>query len=193
VWFDGEKEMTDTLPGQILLHGRLREGSTRLLWIGLAMALVGVAAIVFPMISTLVAALLVGWIFLLSGILMFAGAFSIHGTGPFFGALLISLLTTIAGVFLLFNPFAGALALTIVLAVVFLVQGAFETAFAFEMRPAQGWVWMLLSGAASVILALVIAVGLPAISAIALGILLGINFLSTGLGYVFVSRAVAPR
>ena len=98
-----------------------------------------------------------------------------------------------AGVFLLFNPFAGAMALTIVLAVIFLVQGAFEIAFAFDMRPAQGWVWMLLSGAASVILALVIAVGLPAISAIALGILLGINFLSTGLGYVFVSRAAAPR
>ena len=185
--------MTDTLSGQSPLHGRLREGSTRLLWIGLAMTLVGVIAIVFPMISTLVAALLVGWIFLFSGIIMFAGAFSILGTGPFFGALLISLLTTIAGVFLLFNPFAGAMALTIVLAVIFLVQGAFEIAFAFDMRPAHGWVWMLLSGAASVILALVIAVGLPAISAIALGILLGINFLSTGLGYVFVSRAAAPR
>jgi uncharacterized membrane protein HdeD (DUF308 family) len=38
-------------------------------------------------------------------------------------------------------------------------------------------------------LALVIAVGLPGISLIALGILLGINFLSTGLGYIFAARA----
>ena len=183
--------MTETASGQNLLHGRLRAGSTRLLWVGLAMTLIGVVALVFPMASTLVAALWVGWIFLFSGIVMFAGAFNVHGTGPFFGALLISLLTAIAGVFLLFNPFAGALALTIVLAVILLVQGAFETAFAFEIRPAPGWVWMLLSGAASVILSLIIAVGLPVISAIALGILLGINFLSTGLGYVFVSRAAA--
>ncbi len=182
--------MTDVLSGESLLHGRLRASATKLLWVGLAMTLIGVVALVFPMISTLVAALWVGWIFLFSGIVMFVGAFNIHGTGPFFGALLISLLTTIAGVFLLFNPLAGALALTIVLAVIFLIQGAFEIAFAFEMRPARGWIWMLLSGAASVLLSIVIALGLPAISVIALGILLGINFLSTGLGYIFVSRSL---
>jgi uncharacterized membrane protein HdeD (DUF308 family) len=59
---------------------------------------------------------------------------------------------------------------------------------AFEMRPQAAWTWMLLSGLASIVLALIIAFGLPAISLIALGILLGINFLSTGLGYLFVSR-----
>jgi uncharacterized membrane protein HdeD (DUF308 family) len=75
-----------------------------------------------------------------------------------------------------------------VLGVIFLVQGAFELALAFEMRPNRAWTWMLLSGLASVVLALVIAVGLPGISLIALGILLGINFLTTGLGYIFASR-----
>lgn len=182
--------MTDIISAGTLLHGRLRNGSTRLFWTGITMTLIGVIALIFPMISTMVAALWVGWVFLFSGIVMFAGAFNIHGTGPFFGALLISLLTLIGGVFLLFNPLAGALALTIVLAVIFLIQGAFELAFAFEMRPAQGWVWMLLSGGASVLLSMVIALGLPAISAIALGVLLGINLLTSGLGYVLVSRSM---
>jgi len=153
------------------------------------MAIVGVIAIVFPIISTLAAALFVGWMFLLAGVFLFVGSFSIHGTGPFFGAMLLALLMLAAGVFLLFNPLAGAIALTIVIGVLFLFQGAFELALAFEMRPHQGWIWMLISGLASVVLALVIAVGLPGISLIALGILLGINFLSTGLGYIFASRA----
>lgn len=179
--------MTDTLGGG-LLHTRLHAASQRLFWIGIAMAVVGFAAILFPIVSTIVAALLVGWVFLFAGVLMTGGAFSIHGTGPFFGALLIGLLTLIAGLFLLFNPLAGALALTVMLGVVFLVQGAFELALAFEMRPHSRWVWMLLSGAVSVLLAIIIAVGLPGISLIALGILLGINFLSTGLGYIFASR-----
>lgn len=174
-----------------LMHTRLRAASQRLLWIGIAMAVVGFAAIVFPMVSTIVATLLVGWVFLFAGGLMTAGAFSIHGTGPFFGALLIGLLTLIAGLFLVVNPIAGALSLTILLGVLFLIQGAFELALAFEMRPAANWIWMLLSGLASVILAIVIALGLPGISVVALGILLGINFLSTGLGYIFASRAVA--
>ena len=173
-----------------IFHTRLQTSASRLLWIGIAMVLVGAAAIVFPMVSTLVATLLVGWVFLFAGILMFAGAFSIHGTGPFFGALLVGLLTALAGAFVLFNPLAGALALTILIGVVFLVQGAYELAFAFEMRPARGWVWMLLSALASILLAAVIAVGLPSISVVALGILLGINFLSSGIGYIFIAQAL---
>jgi uncharacterized membrane protein HdeD (DUF308 family) len=178
--------MSDTFAG--LVHTRLRESSRRLRWLGIAMAALGLIAIVFPIVSTIAAVLLVGWVFMFAGALMTVSAFNIHGTGPFFGALLIGLLTLIAGLFLAFNPIAGAVTLTILLGVLFLVQGTFEVVLAFEMRPHSGWTWMLLSGAASIVLALIIAVGLPAISAIALGILLGINFLSTGLGYILASR-----
>jgi uncharacterized membrane protein HdeD (DUF308 family) len=124
------------VPAGNLFHGKLRASSGRLFWLGLAMVVVGAAAIVFPIISTLVAALLVGWVFLITGLFMFMGSFSIHGTGPFFGALLLSLLSIAAGVFLLFNPLAGAVALTLMVGVVFIFQGAFELFFAFEMRPA---------------------------------------------------------
>lgn len=181
----------DTLVSGGLLHTRLRASSRHLFWLGLALTIVGIVAIVFPVVSTLATALFVGWMLLLAGIFLFVGSFTIHGTGPFFGALLIALLTLAAGVFLLFNPLAGAVALTVILGVVFLIQGAFELTLAFEMRPHRAWVWMLLSGLASVVLGLIIAFGLPAISLIALGIVIGINFLSTGLGYIFASRMAA--
>jgi uncharacterized membrane protein HdeD (DUF308 family) len=180
--------MSDALAG--LVHTRLRAASSRLLWLGIAMTVLGLVAIVFPMVSTIAAVLLVGWVFAFAGVLMTMGAFSVHGTEHFFGALLIGLLTLIAGLFLMFNPIAGAVTLTILLGVLFLIQGSFEVALAFEMRPNANWIWMLLSGAASIILAIIIAIGLPGISTIALGILLGINFLSTGLGYIFASRVV---
>jgi uncharacterized membrane protein HdeD (DUF308 family) len=183
--------MTDTF-SNTLFHTRVRSSSTRLFWIGLALTLLGVVAIVFPMLATLAAALFTGWVFLISGVLLLLGAFSMHGTGPFFGALVTSLLSIAAGAFLVFNPFAGALGLTVFLAVIFLIEGAFEIGFAFEMRPHPGWSWMLISGLASVVLGLVIAAGLPGVSLIALGILLGINFLTTGLGYLFVSRSLKP-
>jgi uncharacterized membrane protein HdeD (DUF308 family) len=173
-------------------HERLRASSKRLFLVGLAMIVLGIAAIVFPMISTLVAALLVGWALLLSGGLVLLGYFSIHGTGPFFGAVLFSLLSIAAGTFLVFNPLAGAVALTLLLGGIFAVHGAFEISFALEIRPHRGWVVMLLSGVIAISMALLIAIGWPGISAFLLGLLLGVNFLSTGLGFLSISRALRP-
>lgn len=175
-----------------LFHGRVRSSSTTLLWLGVAMLLIGLVALVFPMFSTLVAALFVGWVFLVSGGFMFFGAFSIHGTGPFFGALILGLLSIVAGVFLIFNPLAGAVALTLVVGVIFIFQGAFEIFFALETRPHQGWVGMLISGIASIVLAVLIAAGWPAISLVVLGILLGVNLVTTGIGYILISRSLRP-
>ena len=79
-----------------------------------------------------------------------------------------------------------------VVGVLFMFQGAFELFFAFEMRPHSGWVGMLLSGIASIVLALLIVAGWPAVSVLVLGILLGVNFLSTGFAYIVVSRALKP-
>lgn len=184
--------MRDT-PFESLFHGRLRSASRWLFWIGVAMLVLGIAAVLFPLMSTLVVALLVGWALLVFGIITFVGSFSIHGTGPFFGALLLGLLSLAAGVFLLLNPLAGAVALTLLAGAIFMLQGAFEIAFAFETRPHAGWVGMLISGLASVVVAILIAAGWPAISTVVLGLLLGVNFITTGLGYIYVSSALKPR
>ena len=176
-----------------LFHGRLRAASRKLFWIGLAMVVLGIAAVVFPLISTMVVALLVGWVLLISGVITLINSFSIQGTGPFFGALLLSLLSIAAGVFFLFNPPIGAVALTITVGAIFMVQGAFEIVFACETRPHEVWGGMLLSGIACIVLAILIMAGWPRISAVALGILFGVNFISTGFGYIFVSRALKPR
>jgi uncharacterized membrane protein HdeD (DUF308 family) len=76
--------------------------------------------------------------------------------------------------------------------VIFMLQGAFEIFFAFEMRPHTGWVGMLISGIASIVMAVLIAAGWPGFSVVVLGILLGVNFISTGFGYIFVSRTLKP-
>ena len=179
-------------PAENIFHSRIRASSSMLLLLGIAMMIVGFAAIAFPFVSTLVAALLVGWVFLFSGGFMFIGAFSMHGTGPFFGALLFSLASLAAGAFLVFNPLAAAVGLTLIVGFIFMFQAAFELFFAFETRPHAVWVGMLISGIASAIMAVLIVAGWPAISAVVLGILLGVNLITTGIGYIAVSRSLKP-
>lgn len=174
-------------------HERLRSISPRLLWLGLLLIVLGIAAIAFPEFGTLAATLLVGWTLLVAGVMLFIGSFWIHGTLPFFAGNLFGLLCGASGVFFLFNPLSGAIALTLIIGILFLFQGAAELMFAFEARPAKSWGGMLVSGLASIVLAVLIIAGWPGISSIALGLLLGINFLSTGIAYVLISRAARKQ
>jgi len=90
-------------------------------------------------------------------------------------------LPILADVFRLFNPLAGTVALNLILGVTFASQGAVELAFVLEMRPLGGWVSMLLSGIRSIIIAILIVASWPPVWILVLGILLGVNFLATGL------------
>jgi uncharacterized membrane protein HdeD (DUF308 family) len=178
------------IPGDPEFINTVKRKSGLLFWLGLLLAIVGIVALVFPVVSTLVSALVIGWMLILSGFVLLFTSFQIHGAGPFFGTLLFSLLSLVAGVWLVANPGVGVLALTIVLAILFIVNGASEIFFAFELRPASGWWWMLLSAAISILLGFMVASGLPGTSLFVLGILVGVNFLSSGIALMFMSRQV---
>ncbi len=172
-----------------VFHAKVRQGAGQLRLLGVALLIIGIAAFVFPVASTLAATLFVGWILIFSGAATLYGAFSVHGAAPFFGALLLGLLSAAAGVYILVQPGAGELAITLVLGFLFMLQGAFELAMAFELRPAKSWGWMAISAVASIVLSLAIVSGWPGTSLIALGIILGVNFISSGFAYLMLSSA----
>ena len=168
------------------LHDKVRQGANRLMGLGVALLVLGIAALAFPFFSTLVITLFVGWMLILSGLVTLYAAFSLHGAGPFFGALLYGLLSVAAGIFITARPVGGALAVTLALSAVLLFQGAYEVYFAFDLKPMKGWGWMVGSGVASIVLSLIILMGLPVSSLVALGIILGINFISSGFALIMV-------
>jgi len=165
-------------------HADVREESSRFIWAGLALALVGFAAVVWPLVSTVVASVFVGWMLVLAGSVSLFGGLSIPGSGRSFAAVLCALLSIAAGAFVIARTDIALLAITLALGLLFMVQGAYELALAFELRPARNWPWMLLSAVASILLSLVIISGWPASSLITLGVIIGINFISSGLAYI---------
>src|SRR5262249_33274612 len=99
--------------GESSLHKRIGGAANSVLILGVALLIVGIAALVFPMVTTLVGTIFVGWLLIFWGLVSVFGAFSIRGTGPFFGALLFGLLSLAAGIFMLAQPTGGALAITL--------------------------------------------------------------------------------
>ena len=60
--------MSETFLTDIQFHGRLRRAAPGLVWLGVVIALLGLAAILFPMLETLAATVMVGWLILIFGL-----------------------------------------------------------------------------------------------------------------------------
>jgi len=169
----------------------LARKNDQLFWGGVALALVGLLALLFPVVSTFVIARVVGWLLVFSGLVTIWDAFTVEGTGAFFGELLVGLLKLALGVYLLRHPDVSIVVLTLLLAAVFMIDGAVQVAMAFELRPLDEWVWMLLAGLISIGVGLLIAAELPRFSLVAVGIYIGISFLSTGIARIMISRRLS--
>lgn len=160
---------------------------------GITMAL-GVFAMLSPLYTGLSIALLVGILVLGGGIVRMIWAFKADGLGK--GILMFALggLTFFCGVALVSNPLLGSALLTVVLAVYLVLDGLFEIAASFQLKPASGWGWMLTGGIVSLLLGIMIWRQYPFSGAWAIGILLGIKLFLTGMEMLMVgavARGVA--
>lgn len=169
---------------------RLTETKDNIFWAGVAFAVVGILALLFPFFTTMTVALMIGWVLIFAGAVTIYGAFSVQGTGPFFGQMLLGLLLLALGIYLMTHPGVSIVALTIMLAAIFMVDGAAQLVLAFDVRPLDGWIWVLLSGLVGIGVGLLIAAELPGSSRVALGILVGIKFLAAGIAYIVFSRSL---
>ena len=157
--------------------------------LGIVLVLAGAAAIAFPLLSTIAAKIALGWIFLAGGAMLLVHAFSIKEWRGFLLELLIGVLYAVAGGWLAFFPFTGIITLTILLAALFLAEGVLEVIMALRVRPHEGWVWLLLSGLVAVAVGVLIAYELPSSASWAIGLLAGVNLLSTGVSFIVLALA----
>lgn len=147
----------------------------------------GVLALVNPFVATLAATMLAGWFFILLGGLQVVQSFQVQGWGGFLWALLFGVLSLVVGISLVFNPLAGMVSLTLLVAVLLLATGATKIFYAFSLRPVTGWGWVLVSGLLSVVLGILIFSNFPAAAATILGIFLAVELISNGVVFLLVA------
>ena len=149
---------------------------------GIVLLILGFLAVLVPPLATLGLTLFLGWLFLLSGIMGLVATFWARGAPGFWWSLVSAILGIAAGLVLLVSPASGAVSLTLVLIVFFVIEGVASIMYALEHRQQLSgqWGWMLFSGVIDLVLAAMILVGLPGTAAWALGLLVGINMIFGG-------------
>jgi uncharacterized membrane protein HdeD (DUF308 family) len=160
---------------------------------GVVLIVLGMAAIIVPVIATLAFTLVIGWLFLISGGVGLVTTFWMRNAPGFWWALVSAVIALAAGIILLRWPISGTVSLTLVLIAFFFVEGVATIMYAIQHRSqlSHRWGWMLASGIVDLILAGIIFAGLPETATWALGLLVGINMLFGGTA--MIGMALAAR
>jgi uncharacterized membrane protein HdeD (DUF308 family) len=153
---------------------------------GIILVLLGLAAIVVPPIAGLATTILLGWLFVVAGIVGLVATFGARQVPGFWWALMSALVVLFAGGVLLFMPTQGLVTLTYVLIAYFIVEGVLTIILAIEHRRELSgrWEWLVVSGIIDLILAAIIISGLPGAFDWALGLMVGLDLLFGGTALV---------
>lgn len=152
--------------------------------VGVLLVVAGLSALAIPFVASIAVEAVVGWAFVLAGLVQLAYALRTKGWGGFVWQILIGAVFLLGGFTLITNPVAGLISLTIVIIATFLASGLIKILVGFRLRPMDGWGWFVLLGILSLVIGVLIWNRLPSSAAWSLGLLVGVDFLSTGLVFI---------
>lgn len=163
-----------------ILHDGFSRSRTGFVVGGILALLVGVFAIAAPYLFSRVLTQLIGALCLVSGLIsLFQVLFGKDRPHRFF-SMLSAIIRIAAGSALFLCVESGLLALTLILAVVFLAEGAACIVTAFRLRKNPAWIWLLLNGVVALILGSMVYARWPTDAAWVVGVLYGIQSLFSG-------------
>jgi uncharacterized membrane protein HdeD (DUF308 family) len=168
----------------------VRRGSTlSMLW-GVSLIILGMLAIASPMIAAVAVNAMIAWLIVLAGVVHLVVAFHSREAGSVIWRLLVGLAYICFGGYLIARPAVGVVSLTLVLASLFLVEGIFNIVQYFRAPSALRSGWFLIDGIVTLLLGLMIYMQWPSSSAWAIGTLVGVSLIFSGVARVMVSSAV---
>jgi len=141
----------------------------------------GLFAIIEPATAAVGIVLLLGWLLIFGGVAHFIGTFRGGGAKRVFFQLLSAVVFLVAGYYLLTHPQLAVGTLTALLALVIFAAGVFDIITYFRLQREYPSGWILLNGIVALVLGGLIWVQWPSSSAWALGTLVGVNLLMTGV------------
>ena len=168
----------------------IRKASTvSILW-GVLLIVFGMVAVGLPLLAAVAVNALVAWLIMLAGVVHLMLAFRAHGAGSKIWKLLVGVAYVCFGVYLIARPLLGVASLTLLLASLFLIEGILDIVLYVKMRPIRGSIWVVIDGIVTLLLGLMIYMQWPSSSAWAIGTLVGVSMIISGVARVMMSLAV---
>ena len=157
--------------------------------IGIVLMVLGAACIAKSQTATTFSILALGWVLAISGVIWLVGAFQTWSWGGFFVYLLNAIIRCVTGYLLIRHPDAGAEAVTMIIAALFIVGGLFRVAGASVIQFPR-WGWTVVAGLVSVALGVYLLATWPTASTYFIGLVIGIDLVFDGASLVGFAGAI---
>lgn len=141
----------------------------------------GMFAIIEPAVAGLAISRLVGWLLVFGGVMHLIGVFKTGGARQVIFQVLVGLGYVVGGFYCVVHPLLAIGTLTLLLAAVILAGGALEIISYFRLKGENASGWMLFNGIVTLLLGGMIWFHWPSSSVWAIGILVGMTLLITGM------------
>jgi len=158
--------------------------------LSILMIIAGILAIASPFVAGVVVTRVVGWLLLFSGVLHLVYAFRGGGVTLVLWELLLAIAYAVAGSYILANPAIGLATLTFVIGLYLFAEAIFEFAGSYVTRHELGSGWLLFDGIVTLLLAFLILGTWPTSNIWAIGTLVGVSMLFSGISRLMMSSAV---
>lgn len=170
--------------------GVVRSASTlSVLW-GVSLIILGMLAVGSPLIAAVAVNAVIAWLIVFAGVVHLTVAFHTREAGSLIWRLLVGLAYICFGVYVIAHPALGVVSLTLILASLFLIEGILNIVLFFRVRSLQGSSWLLIDGIITLLLGMMIYAQWPSSSAWAIGTLVGVSMIISGITRVMLSLAV---
>ncbi len=154
---------------------------------GAVVSALGILAIVFPFTAGVSLSVLLGILLIVGGAVNLAHGFSAKNWRGSLVEVALAIVYFVAGIALMANPVIGLTTLTLLVIGYLFIEGIFEIGMGFQLRPDANWLWVVISGGLSIIVAGLLLIGFPGTALWAVGLLLGVGLVSSGLSMVLVA------
>ena len=154
----------------------------------------GLVALCFPASAGIATSMVFGWILIAGGVAGLAGAFVATGYAHFWWSLFSSLLAIGVGGAIAFHPFAGAMALILLISTWLLLDGVSSLMIALDLRRGArpSWGWLIVSALVDWLFAALMLVLSPVAALLAIGVIVGIDLIVGGLALVALGWGLRP-
>jgi uncharacterized membrane protein HdeD (DUF308 family) len=174
------------------LH-RLHDKWGSIVAFGILLIVLGLAAAAFAIAATKTTVVVNGVVFLIAGIAEIGVGMQSQAWARFFFWVIGGLLYLIAGLICVFNPDLASVILTLMLGAGLVAAGIVRIILGFQLPADHPRAMVLLAGAVTVLLGLIIIGHWPKDSVEVLGTLLGVDLLFHGAGWVSFGLGLRAR